>query len=200
MSKLIIKSAASPFVPALVLFGDRRRQVSGPEVSQELPRKLLPTSAKESRRRGRRKPRFTRALCVLPQEQRRAVREEVRRNVNDTGGPIGVDMGRATCQRASGLESRMSVRRPVGFPSAIVTQSVVAIVELGEVVEIERVDVREPVTICRGLSRIDEVDAHGWSQIRSSTAVEAKHVMVQRRVTFASFQNAGHGCPSQMVH
>jgi hypothetical protein len=48
MSKLIIKSAVSSFVAALRPFG-HRRQVSGREFTQELPRKLPPTRAKENR-------------------------------------------------------------------------------------------------------------------------------------------------------
>jgi ubiquinone/menaquinone biosynthesis C-methylase UbiE len=32
------------------------------------------------------------AYLVLPEEERRAVREEVRRNVGDTGGPIGIEV------------------------------------------------------------------------------------------------------------
>ena len=32
------------------------------------------------------------AYLALPEAERRAVREEVRRNLGDTGGPIGVDV------------------------------------------------------------------------------------------------------------
>ena len=48
---------------------------------------------------------------LLPEEERRAVREEVRRNVGDTGGPIGieVELRFASGRREQGSELRSAV-------------------------------------------------------------------------------------------
>ena len=48
---------------------------------------------------------------LLPEEERRAVREEVRRNVGDTGGPIGIDVELrfARGRRKQGSELRSAV-------------------------------------------------------------------------------------------